>query len=130
MKSLPNDDNTRPINDVILRTTCIDNDVITEFNSDGSEGASITQTVISESCKSVFSKLNKINVSIDSCGNNNGSRLRSPGLPPIIIGIPNSLPTSTPGENFNFPTTSTDVYENNETNINNMNVNEVYAKLL
>ena len=32
----------------------IDDDTITHFNSDGSEGASITQTVISESCKSVL----------------------------------------------------------------------------
>ena len=58
LNSLPNDDNTRSINDAILRTTSIDDDVMTELNNDGSEGVSITHTVISESCKSVFSKLN------------------------------------------------------------------------
>ena len=67
LKSLYKDDNTRPENNVIIRTASIDDDdMITEFNSDGSEGASITQTVISESCKSVFGKLNKINLSVDS----------------------------------------------------------------
>ena len=70
---MSNDDNTRPANDVILRTARIDDDGITEFNSDGSEGASITQTVISESFKPVFNKLNNINVYVDSCGNDNGS---------------------------------------------------------
>ena len=95
MKSLPNVNNTRPVNDDSLRTASINDDIITEFNSDGSEGASITQTVISESCKSVFSKLNKINLSVDSCDNDHGSRLRSAGLPPIIIGIPNSALKST-----------------------------------
>ena len=92
LKNLPNDDNTRHVNDVILRTASIDDDVITEFNNDGSEGAFITQTVISESCKSVFSKLSKTNLSIDSYGNDNGSRPRSSGTPPIIIGIPYSSP--------------------------------------
>ena len=84
LKSLPNDDNTRPVNDAILQTASIDDDVITEFNSDSSENASITQTIISNSYKLVFSKLNKINVSVNSCGNNNGSRPRSSGSPPII----------------------------------------------
>ena len=65
LNSLTNDDNTRSVNDVILRTARIEDDMITEFNSDGSEGASITQTFISESYKSVFNKLNNINVSID-----------------------------------------------------------------
>ena len=89
MNSLPNDDNTRPVNEFILRTACIDDDIITECNSDGSEGASITQIVIGESCKSVFIKLNKINEYVDSYGNGNDSRLRSSGVQPIIIGIPN-----------------------------------------
>ena len=84
LKSLPNDNNTRLVNDIILRTASIDDDVITEFNSDSSENASITQTIISNSYKLVFSKLNKINVSVNSCGNNNGSRPRSSGSPPII----------------------------------------------
>ena len=119
MNSLPNDDNTRPVNEFILRMARIDDDVITECNSDGSEGASIAQIVIGESYKSVFIKLNKINEYVDSCGNDNGSRPRSSGVPPIIMGIPNSLPTSTLGEKNNSPTTSTAVYENNETNINN-----------
>ena len=46
--SFPNDDNTRHVNDVILRTASIDDDVIIDFNRDGSEGAFITQTIISE----------------------------------------------------------------------------------
>ena len=120
MKSLPNDDNTRPVNDVILRTTCIDNDVITEFNSDGSEGASITQIVISESYKLVFSQLKKSTVSVDSCDNDNGSRPKSSGSSPIIIVIPKSSLTSTPEEKVNPSTTPTDVYENNEIHINNI----------
>ena len=116
---MPNDDNTIPANDVILRTVSIYDDVIAEFNSDGSEGASDTQPVINESCKSVFNKLYKINVSTDSCGNGNGSRPKLSGAPPIIIGIPKSAPTSTPEERVNSPTISTDVYESNKTNLNN-----------
>ena len=119
MNSLSNDDTIRPVNVIILRTVSIDDDGITKFNSGGSIGASITQSVISESRKSVFSKINKINVSIDSRGNDNGSRPRSSGLPTIIIGIENSSPRSTPGEKVNSQTTSTDVYESNETNMNN-----------
>ena len=89
------DDNTRPENNVIIRTASIDDDdMITEFNSDGSEGASITQTVISESCKSVFGKLNKMNLYVDAWGNNNDSPLISSGSPPIIIGISKSAPTT------------------------------------
>ena len=84
LKSLPNDNDTRLVNNAILRTASIDNDVIMEFNSDSPESASITQTSISDSYKSVFSKLNKINVSVNSCGNNNGSRPRSSGSPLII----------------------------------------------
>ena len=42
LNSLSNDDNTKSINDVIFRRASIDDDVITEFNSDGLEGASIT----------------------------------------------------------------------------------------
>ena len=99
--------------------TRIEVDVKIEFKSDVSEGASITQFFISESCKSVFNKSNRINVFSNSYGNDNGSRPRSSGTPPIIIGISNSSPTSTPGEKVNSSTTSTDVYENNETNINN-----------
>ena len=57
LNSLPNDNNRRPVNDVILRSARIDDDVITEFNSDGSEGASIIQTIISGSYKSAFNKL-------------------------------------------------------------------------
>ena len=104
-----NDDNTRHINKVILRMTRIEVDVKIEFKSDVSEGASITQFFISESCKSVFNKSNRINVFSNSYGNDNGSRPRSSGSQPIIIGIPNSAPTSTPGENFDSPTTSTNV---------------------
>ena len=95
LNSLPNDDNTRPVNEFILRMARIDDDVITECNSDGLQGASFAQIVIGESCKSVCIKLNKINEYVDSCGNDNGSRPRSSGVPPIIMGIPNSLPTST-----------------------------------
>ena len=119
LNSLPNDDNTRHVNNVIFRTVRIEDDAITEFNSDGSEGASVTQTVISESYKSVFNILNVINVSVDLCGNNDQSRPRSLGAPPIIISIQNLSPTSTPGEKVNSPTTSADVYENNQNNINN-----------
>ena len=121
---MSNDDNTRPNNDVILRTASIDDNMIKEFNSDGSEGVSITQSVISESCKFVFSKWNKINLSVNSCGNDNGSLPISSVLPLIIIDIPKLSPTSTPEEEVNYPTTSNDVYEHNltvgnETNINN-----------
>ena len=116
---LANDGKTRPVNEVNFRTASIDDDVITELNSDGSEGASITQTIISESCKSVFSKLNQINLSVDSCDNDNGSPPRSSDFPLIIIGLSKSAPTSTPEERVNSPTISTDVYENNKTNLNN-----------
>ena len=127
LKSLSNDDDTRPEDNIILRTASIDDDVITECNSDGSQGTSITQTVIGESYKSVFSKLNNINLSVDSCYNDNGSPPRSSGSPPIIIGIPKLAPTTTPEEEVNSPTTATDVYENNltlgnETNVNNSNL--------
>ena len=115
---MPNDDNTIPVNGVILWTARIEYDIITGFNSDGSKGAFITENIISESCNSVFNKLNKINESIDLCGNNNGSRPRSSGAPPTIIIIPISSPTSTPEEKVNSPTKSTNFYENNETNIN------------
>ena len=92
LKFLSNDDNTIPENNVILRTASSNDDVITEFNSGGSECSSITQTVISESCKSVYSKLKQINLSIDSCGNDNGSPTISLGSPPIIISILESAP--------------------------------------
>ena len=95
MKSLPNVNNTRAVNGDSLRTASINDDIITEFNSDGSEDASITQTVISESYESVYSKLNKINISVDSCDNDHDSQLRSACSTPIIIGIPNSALTST-----------------------------------
>ena len=97
-------------NDVILRTASNYGDVISEFNSDGSEGTTITQTIISESFKSVFNKLNEIDVSVDSCGNINGSRPRSSISPPIIIGNEKSATTSTPEEKVNSQTISTDVY--------------------
>ena len=123
MKNLTNDDNTRLVNDVILQTTIINDDVIKEYNSDGSEGTSITYTVISEPCKSIFSKINKINLSVDSCGNDNGSPSRSSGSPPIIIGIPKIVLTTTPEEEVNSPITSTDVYENNLHFSNDININ-------
>ena len=133
LKFLSNDDNTIPENNVILRTASSNDDVITEFNSGGSEYASMTQTFISESCKSVYSKLKQINLSIDSCCNNNGSPPISPGSPPIIISILESAPIKTPEEKVSSPTTSTDVYENdltlgNETNINNNVLDFFYSK--
>ena len=130
MNSSHNNYNTRPVNSIVLPTARIDDDVITEINSDGSEGVSTNQTVVSESWKSVFSKLNKINTSVDSGGNDNGSRQTSSGASPIIIGIPNSSSTSTLGEKNNSPTTSTDVYENNETNINNYVLDFFWTKYL
>ena len=135
IEDLANDGKTRPVNDVNFRTASIDDDVITELNSDGSEGASITQTIISESCKSVFSKLNQINLSVDSCDNDNGSPPRSSDFPLIIIGLSKSAPTSTPEEKINSSTASTDVYENdltlsNETNINNKVLYLFYLKYL
>ena len=41
-------------------------------------------------------------------------------MPPIIIGIQNSSPTSIHRGKINSPTTITNVYENIETNINNI----------
>ena len=96
LKFLSNDDNTIPENNVILRTASSNNDVITEFNSGSSEYASITKPFISESCKSVYSKLKQINLSIDSCGNGNCSPPISLGSPPIIISILESAPIKTP----------------------------------
>ena len=121
---MSNDDNTRPENDVILRTASIDNDVITEFNSDGSEGASVNQTIISESYKSIFNELNKINVSNNSCGNDNGSPLISSGSPLVITGISKSVLTTTAEDEDNSLTTSSDVYENNWTIGNESNIND------
>ena len=74
---MSNHDNISRVNDVIPRTVNNDNDDITEFNlklnRNDSEDISITKTGINDSFNTVFSKLNNINLSDGSCGDDKGA---------------------------------------------------------
>ena len=83
------------LGDVIPRMVNNDNDDITEFNlklnRNDSEDIYITKTSINDSFNTVFSKLNDINLSDGSCGDDKG-------VHPKTIAFLKSTLTTTIGE--------------------------------
>ena len=99
------DDNNQGEINVNHRKYNADDDDISDFNthlnSYNSEDRSNTQTVVSESCNTIFKKFNQNKSSDNTCGEENESL-------PKVIGIPNSV-TTTAGE----PATLIDGNKNN-----------------